>query len=537
MFDYMTIKTIFLSGLFVGCSSVAWSAPMPQPYPAPVTGERLTPPISPKPSINGAKIYGVHPDSEIIFKVATSGERPMVFTAKGLPSGVKLDAKTGLFSGTISKPGDYPVQVVAKNAHGQAKATIMLRVGKTLCLTPPMGWNSWYSFNEALSQDGVLKTARLMEESGLGDHGWSYINMDDCWQGKRGGPLHAIQPNERFRDMKAMCDEVHSRGFKIGIYSGPWVSTYAGFAGGSCDNPEGDYNPGAIPLERRKQPGQFYGSWPGLHNRKKDHIGKYWFFDKDAKQWAEWGFDYVKVDWKPNDVPTTERIYKDITNSGRSIALSLSNAAPYENMDGLSKYANVTRTTGDIHDSWGSIKGIGFAQERWQKYTRPGCWCDPDMLQVGHLGKTGQANTVFTPTRLKPDEQYTQVSLWTLLSAPLLMSCDLEALKSDAFTLGLLCNDEIIAVNQDSAAHPAKKVMDKEGIQVWSKELSDGSVAVGFFNLNGEKRVATISADDLSLKDRLHARDLWRRKDAGSIKDTVAVELNPHGVTMLRFHR
>lgn len=147
----------------------------------------------------------------------------MTFAARGLPPGVKLNVKTGILSGKVAKSGDYPIQVFVKNAHGQAKATIMLRVGKTLCLTPPMGWNSWYSFNEALSQDGVLKTARLMEESGLGDHGWSYVNMDDCWQGERGGPLKAIQSNERFRDMKAMCDEVHSRGFKIGIYSGPWV--------------------------------------------------------------------------------------------------------------------------------------------------------------------------------------------------------------------------------------------------------------------------------------------------------------------------
>ena len=533
----MLIKQLLLTGILVAMSGSAWGAPMLQPYPAPVSGVRLTPAVSPSPSINGAKVYGVHPGSDIIFKVATSGDRPMKFSAKGLPSGVKLDPKTGIFSGKITVPGDYPIQVLAKNAHGQAKDTIILRVGKTLILTPPMGWNSWYSFNEALSQDGVLKTARLMEETGLGDHGWSYINMDDCWQGERGGPLKAIQPNERFRDMKAMCDEVHSRGFKIGLYSGPWVSTYAGFAGGSCDNPEGDYNPGAIPLKERKQPGQYYGSWPGLHNRKMDHIGKYWFFDKDAKQWAQWGFDYVKVDWLPNDVPTTERIFKDLQNSGRSIALSLSNAAPYENMDGLSKYANVTRTTGDIHDSWGSIKGIGFSQERWQKYTRPGCWCDPDMLQVGHLGKTGQANTTFTPTRLTPDEQYTQVSLWSLLSAPLLMSCDLEALKSDPFTLGLLCNDDIISVNQDPAGNPAKRVMDKDGIQVWTKELKDGSIAVGFFNLNDDKKEASIRADEMNLKGRLNARDLWKRKEAGTVKDTVRVELNPHGATMMRFSK
>lgn len=518
-------------------SAMAFGSEMPQPYPAPLSGERLTPSISLKPSINGAKVFGVHPQSEVIFRVAVSGERPMTFSSSKLPSGLKFDKKTGIFSGKIAKTGDYSVKVFAKNSQGQASETILFRVGDTLCLTPPMGWNSWYSYNEALSQAGVLKTARLMEDAGLVNHGWSYINMDDCWQGTRGGPLKAIQPNERFENMKNMCDEVHARGMKIGLYSGPWVSTYAGFAGGSCDNPEGDYNPGAIPLAERKQPGQFYGSWPGLHQRKKDHIGKYWFFDKDAKQWAEWGFDYVKVDWKPNDVPTTERIFKDLQNSGRSIALSLSNEAPYENMDGLSKYANVTRTTADIHDSWGSIKGIGFSQEKWQKYVRPGCWCDPDMLQVGHLGKTGQANTTFTPTRLTADEQYTQVSLWALLSAPLLMSCDLEALAKDEFTLGLLCNDDVIAVDQDPAGNPAKRVLDKDGFQVWTKELKDGALAVGVFNLNDDKKTFTATAEVLGLQGRLSARDLWKRQDIGRVKDKIALELNPHGVTLMKFSK
>lgn len=500
-----------------------------------VSGERLTPPVSLKPSINGAKVYGVHPKSDIIFRVPVSGERPLSIQAKGLPAGVTLDPVTGILTGKIAKPGAYKVALKATNKHGAAQSFLTIKVGDTIVLTPPMGWNSWYALSESVSQEAILKVAKNMEESGLANHGWSYVNIDDCWQGVRGGPMKAMQPNVRFPDMKKMCDEVHQRGFKIGIYSGPWISTYAGFGGGSCPNEDGSYESVALPLDQRSQPTQFFGSWPGLDKMKVSHIGKYWFFDKDAKQWAEWGFDYIKVDWKPNDVPTTERIFKDLAASGRSIALSLSNAAPYENMEGLSKYANVTRTTGDIHDSWGSVSGIGFAQEPWQKYSRPGCWCDPDMLQVGKLGKTNQKNAGFSPTRLTPDEQYSQVSLWSLLSAPLLLSCDLGDL--DDFTLGLLTNDDIIAVNQDEAANPAKRIFDKDGVQIWQKELKNGAVAVGFFNLKNDATTLKASGEILGLKGAYSVRNLWTRTTLGTTTDGVNISLNPHGAAMLLFYR
>lgn len=163
------------------------------------------------------------------------------------------------------------------------------------------------------------------------------------------------------------------------------------------------------------------------------------FFDKDVQQFAEWGFDYLKLDWKPNDVPTTKRMHEDTLKCKRDIVLSLSNDAPFENAKGLSQYSNCWRTTGDIHDKWSSVSKIGFAQERWQKFTKPGQWNDPDMLQVGNRATPNRKNTVFTPTKLTPDEQYTQVSLWCILSAPLLMSCDIASL--DKFTLSLLTND------------------------------------------------------------------------------------------------
>lgn len=526
------LTPLSLSILLSLCTGIGLAADMSTPYPAPVSGERLTPPVSASPSLNGARVLGVRPGSPVLFRLAASGEKPLFFKVKGLPKGLSLDAKTGIITGKVDQSGDYSLQVTVSNKQGKSKGIFTLKVGDAICLTPPMGWNSWYSYSEAVGQEHILKTARLMVETGLVDHGWTYVNIDDCWQGVRGGKEKAILPNEKFTDMKAMCDEIHRLGLKAGLYSSPWMGTYAGFIGGSAPNAEGDYSSLALPEEKRLQKHQIYGRWPGYEGRGAGKVGEHWFFDKDARQWAEWGFDYVKVDWLPNDVPTTQRIAKDLLSCGRDIVLSISNAAPYENMEGLSKYSNAWRTTGDIHDSWGSVSGIGFAQEKWQKYTSPGHWNDPDMLQVGRIGTPNQANTTFRPTRLTPDEQFMQVSLWSLLSAPLLISSDLENL--DDFTKGLLCNDEVIAINQDPAGKPARKSLHNGDYQVWSKPLENGELAVGFFNTGNAKGTVKVSWQDLGISGKQKVRDAWRRKDIGTADKEMEVEVNGHGATLLR---
>ena len=513
----------------------AFCADFPNPSPAPVSGARLTPETSPLPSINGARVLGVRPGSEVLFQVPVSGERPMQFSASGLPAGVKMDSR-GLISGKAPmRKGEYRVKLQAANRHGKDAGEWVLKVGDDLCLTPPMGWSSWYSYSEAVGQDQVLKTARLFEERGLVNHGWTYINIDDCWQGKRGGKNFSIQPNKRFPDMKAMCRAIHAMGLKAGIYSTPWMGTYAGFIGGSAPDRKADYAALSIPEKDRLQECQIFGRYPGVHRQHAARTGPVWLFDRDARQWAEWGFDYVKVDWKPNDVPTTERIRKALDESGRDIVLSLSNAAPYEHVEELSRLANLWRTTGDIEDHWGSVSGIGFSQERWQKYMRPGHWNDPDILQVGKLGKPNRPNTAFVQTRLSPDEQYTHVTLWCLLSAPLIISCDLENI--DSFTMGLLTNDEVIAVDQDPAARPARRAWIQGIFQVWTKELADGSTAAGFFNTGGSREVLKVNLKDIGLSGPYQVRDLWKRADQGTAEGDIAVELNSHGAAMFRFTR
>lgn len=436
------------------------------------------------PRFIGAEAYGVRPGHELIWRVPVHGATAV--EAVALPEGITFDAARRTLRGRLANAGDYPVTLRATDGKESVTQTLTVKVGEAFCLAPPMGWNSWYSYSEAVSQEGIEKVARLLEETGLADAGYAFVNIDDCWQGERpaGG---ALQANEKFPDMKAMCDAIHARGLKAGIYSTPWVSTYAGFRGGSADDGE----PTALPLEKRLQPGQLYGRYPGLHQHKVDRFGKHWHFDKDARQWADWGFDYVKVDWSPNDVPTTERIARDLRASGRDIVLSLSNAAPIQNAPGLARHAQLWRTTGDIQDTWGSIKGIGRAQLRWLPHQSAGHWNDPDILQIGRIGTPNRKNTAFRPSRLTQGEQRYQMTLWCMLSAPLLISSDLENLSPE--TKALLTDPDLIALDQKYAAAPLSIVEERPTHFVLRKDIGPGDHCVyGIFNDSNAEQTVTL---------------------------------------------
>jgi hypothetical protein len=189
---------------------------------------------------------------------------------------------------------------------------------------------------------------------------------------------------------------------------------------------------------------------------------------------------------------------------------------------------NCWRTTGDIEDTWESLSSIGFEQTEQYAYAKPGRWNDPDMMIVGQVGWGSNTH----PTRLTPDEQYTHVSLWSLLSAPLLIGCDLS--KLDDFTLNLLTNDEVIAIDQDPLGSQAVQVMKTAGHQVWVKELEGGDKAVGIFNLSGEEEVVRFYWNNLRLGENYKVRDLWRQKDLGNFGTMFGTRVPPHGVTLIR---
>jgi alpha-galactosidase len=490
------------------------------PLPA---AEILTPPAPAAPRINGAKIFGARPRSPFWFTIPATGERPMKFSADHLPRGLKLDARTGRITGKLKEPGEFNVTLRAKNKLGVAEEKFRIVCGDTIALTPPMGWNSWNCFASAVSEDRVKRAADAMVKSGLINHGWTYINVDDYWQNHRNskdptlrGPFRDgrgnIVPNSRFPDMKGLAAYIHGLGLKAGLYSspGPWTC-------GGCA-----------------------GSWQ--HE------------EQDAETYAAWGFDYLKYDWcsyggiasgKMTNAMNVPLWGQTATNDAgamypyqvmgdflrqqkRDIVFSL---CQYGMADvwkwGAEVGGNCWRTTGDITDTWKSMSNIGFKQDRAAPFAGPGHWNDPDMLVVGRVG-WGHLH----PTRLTPDEQYAHISLWCLLSAPLLIGCDME--KLDDFTLNLLCNDEVLAVDQDSLGQEATCVSSNENLRVFAKNLDDGAKAVGLFNLGDQPATVVASWDDLKLSGGQLVRDLWRQKDLGKFDKEFTAMVAPHGVVLLK---
>ena len=492
----------------------------------------LTPKPSPKPRINGARVFGVRPGSPFLFTVAASGERPMKFSAKGLPAGLTLDSASGRIAGRLERPGEYTALLTARNAQGSATRSLKIVVGQHLALTPPMGWNSWYCWSESVSDEKVRRSAKAIIDKGLAEHGWTYVNIDDCWQGKRAGAYRAIQGNGRFPDMQGLADYVHSLGLKFGLYSTPWMGSYGGFIGGSAPTPDGDYSSVALPPDKRLQEFQVFGRWPMARKLGVQQVGAHWFVDADARQWAAWGVDFVKFDWKPNDPAITERIKNSLDASGRDMILSLSNEAPFEHASEWARLTNMWRTTGDIRDTWEAVSRIGFSQDRWAPYTGPGHWLDPDMLQIGSAGVPNTFVRQLKPSRLTPDEQYTQVTLWAMLAAPLLLSCDIESM--DDFTLGLLTNDEVIDVNQDPLGKPARPLWRKDGTEVWIKDLEDGGKAAGLFNRTDRPVALEIAWSELGLKRPVWVRDVWRQKRLRTAGGPYRITVPAHGVHLIR---
>jgi alpha-galactosidase len=478
----------------------------------------LTPPAPAEPRINGPVVFGVRPGSPLLFAIPASGDRPMKFGAQGLPQGVALDAETGLISGVLKTPAEYKIVLLASNARGSTRKPFRIVVGDRICLTPPLGWNSWNCWAAAVDREKIVRSAKAMVATGLIQHGWTYVNIDDTWQGLRGGPLNALQPNRRFPDMPGLCRQIHGMGLKAGIYSTPWITSYGKFAGGSSDNPAGAWS-------------------AALADQKQWRHGKHSFATNDARQWAAWGFDYLKYDWSPNDVEHVEEMSKALRGSGRDIVYSLSNSAPIAHAAEWARLANCWRTTGDIWDAWDhndsdwrySVSEIGFAQDPWSRHTGPGHWNDPDMLVLGRVGWGPELHD----TRLTPDEQYAHISLWCLLSAPLLIGCDLERL--DPFTLNLLTNDEVLAVDQDALGKQATRVATIGAVDIFMKELDGGGHALGFFNRGDSPRTATFNKlVRIGLAGKQHVRDLWRQKDLPDADGQIVVSVPAHGVALIR---
>lgn len=287
--------------------------------------------------------------------------------------------------------------------------------------------------------------------------------------------------------MKALADYVHSKGLKLGIYSSPGPNTCAGYE------------------------------------------GSYGHEEQDARTFAAWGIDYIKYDWcgartlyTDEEMPAVYQKMGDaLLKTGRPIVYSL---CQYGRLDvwkwGPDVGGNLWRTTGDISDNWNSMTRIGFSQNDLAPYARPGFWNDPDMLEIGNGGMTN-------------DEYKIHMSLWAILAAPLLAGNDIRNMTPE--TKEILLNREVIAINQDKDGKQGKRVWQSGEQEIWVRELSGGSKAVGIFNRGTESKEVMVRWTEIGITKKVkRVRDLWAKQDINLDGPEYKVTVPSHGVVFLR---
>ena len=369
--------------------------------------------------------------------------------------------------------------------------------GAKVAATPPMGWNSWNFFARKVTDKDIRDTADLLVSTGMRDAGYVYVNIDDTWEGGRDAQGR-IQSNEKFPDMKALADYVHSKGLKLGIYSSPGAQTCAKFEGS---------------LGHEEQ---------------------------DAQTYADWGIDYLKYDLcsyrqnmkerAPNDIAAQNKMMRDayekmhqaILKTGRPMVFSLCQYG----WDSVWTWApsvggNLWRTTGDINATWDRMTLIGRGQAGLAKYAGPGHWNDPDMLEVGN-GK------------LTHDENVVHMTLWSMLAAPLIAGNNLTAMTDDVKSI--LTNKDVIAIDQDALGKQGDRVYAEGPVEIWAKPLKDGSKAVAIFNF-GESQTQLkpigIHLKELGFSGGAKAHDVWANKDLGTIHEDFDAPIARHAVLLL----
>lgn len=497
--------------------------------------EILTPTPGPAPRIRAASVYGCRPGRPFLYRIPAQGERngasPMRFAADGLPATLTLDATTGIIAGTSpAVAGRHVVTLRATNGHGADERTFEIVVGDEIALTPPMGWNHWYAWYSQISAEKVQAAGDVMIASGMADVGYSYVNIDDCWmrmspefhekrlaaRGEKSAIADAVGPtrdaegriltNARFPDMMALTDGLHARGLKAGIYTSPGPRT--------CESFEGSFQHEAI----------------------------------DARTFAEWGFDFVKYDWCTYGTVAGGKGL-EIAKKPYALMGKLLRDLPRDVIFNLCQYGmedvwnwgaavggQCWRTTGDLglerNSALPGFYSIGLNNAKHWQNAGPGAWNDPDYILIGRVGVPFDQSAEPRPTTLTANEQYSYLSMWSLMAAPLVFSGDMAHL--DAFTLNVLCNAEVIEANQDRLGKQAEPAARDSRRLIFRKPMADGSVVVGLFNLFEVPIEISATWAELGLTGPQRARDLWRQTDLPNVDGRIAATLPRHGVQLIR---
>jgi alpha-galactosidase len=475
--------------------------------------EIYTPKPGSEPHINGPLVYGCRPGHPFLYRIPCQGERPLSFSVSGLPKSLSLDASNGIISGTSPEKGDYELLIQAQNGKGKDARKLKIISGEKLALTPPMGYNHWYAHYDRITDRMMREAADVMVRSGMADVGYQYVNIDDCWMNapknndpKRVGPLRDekgnIIPNSYFPDMKALTEYIHAKGLKAGIYTSPGPLTCGGFT------------------------------------------GAYQHEEQDAQQFAAWGFDFLKYDWcsygeiagKDKSIEAFQKPYIQmgtiLKNMDRDIVFNLCQYG----MGDVWKWGGEVgghcwRTSGDLGFELDRIFDVALKNSEHRQYSKPGEWNDPDYIQIGYIGNAGKMG-IPELTPMQATMQYAYMSMWCLMAAPLIYSGDMS--KLDEFTLNVLCNPEVIEVNQDPLGEGAAVIRKGDKSFLMVKNLVDGSKAVGLFNRAKNVSEVEVNWNEIQVSGNQTVRDLWHQKDVGEFNQKFIAKVPAQGVVMIK---
>ena len=450
-----------------------------------------------KPYINPPYVTAIYPNTDFLFAIPTSGERPMTWTVSGLPEGLSYNGRDGIIRGKVMESGEYIVHITAQNLKGKDSNTLTIKVGNDLVLTPVMGWNSWNTFGRSINEQLVLEVADAMVSSGMRDLGYNYVCIDDFWQEEKRGEDGRIKVNkEKFPNgLRYVADYLHERGLHLGVYSDASDKT----CGGVC--------------------------------------GSYGYEESDTKDMASWGVDLLKYDYcgAPSDRATAIKRYtamsKALKKTNRSVVFSICEWGGREPwLWAKSVGGHYWRTTGDIMDNWtrpefNGIIDIVALNGRLAKYAGPGGWNDPDMLVVGISGRSKNINYGAESYGCTNDEYRTHMSLWCMMASPLLCGNDIRNMSQE--TKDILLNPEIIAINQDRLGEQGRIIHRDSQCVIWKKNLSEG-IAIAVCNLADSRSTMKLDFDMLGIPVRGLLRDVWSHKNLNPQK-ILDLDIAPHG--------
>lgn len=453
------------------------------------------------PGIHAPRVVGATVGRTFFFRVSASGRPPLTYSAEGLPDGITLDPTKGILSGRAKTSGKWLVEITVRNRLGKSAALMSLDVGpRKVALTPPMGWSSFGAFGTEVSDVRIRAAGSGLISSGLAAKGFQYVVLEDGWQGGRNG-TGAIQPAAAFPDMPALAAHLHAQGLRLGL------ATSAGPK--SCSGLEGGY----------------------LHE------------EEDASTFASWGVDLLRYDWCTYGEVTGPEITQDVRERPYRVMRMALDGTDRDIVYGLGQRgegdvsswgglvgANFWRTAPDLEDTWESVSSVGFGQGSAAAFAAPGNWNDPGLLMLGRVSLGGSPHL----TRLSPHEQMTQLTLWSMLAAPLILAGDPASL--DDHQRAMLTNHEVLEVDQDPAGRQGTRRTQSGETETWSRALADGTTAVALFNRGRAPASMTVRFASLGIEKAQPVRNLWLRSDLGLARSFTAT-VPAHGAVLLKVGR